>query len=690
VQAIIARNEVVVYFLYGLAYFSLGTALLTLVHRPSRLPLIKVLPWLAAYGILQALFQWLNVLRLLTYGAWGNGDWQYFLARTTVLAVSVSTLLRFSVEYLARFHRSWGKARKAPQTLLVAAMPVYALLVFSYDPAGAARILEVFVRYSMYVPACVLTAAAFYAQFRALHGRRSRPMGRYMLPVSGLFLAKALFAGLLVSPMAFFPASVINQDSFSRLTGFPPVVPNALVSVGITTFVLLGMRVFDEEAAAERERHSGELRQLERLTAKVAQARTPDKVMPEVLEELLTFMSLTAGAVLIRDPNTQGLSIEAGLGLAEELAPSQLNSLVNRGHSLFDTAARKCAVIFGEVGRQPEIMTLLADPAEHLSFAIVPLAAKRECVGVLLVFSSRDKVIPPEDQRLLRSLGTQLGIALDDAMLEEQRRIAQVLQQSLLTPTPKIEGLEIAVQYEAATRDMIAGGDFYDFVELRDGRLAVVCGDVSGKGLHAAALTARVKNVMRAFLYEDASPASVLYRTNEVLCQSTTFGEFVTALVIVIDLDYSITYAHAGHPPLLLTCPTCCCYLLGGRGLPLGAFEGTRYGEERDVLPRLGSLVLYTDGLTEARSDSDLFGEERLLELVRSFGPSGAAQLAAGIVGRTMEFTGGRLQDDLAVIALRRVGERMGAARMRLLASELNPSARAPDEWVDSLSQEPR
>ncbi len=655
VRSFIVEHEAAIFFVYGLAYFSMGAALLAIHHRPSRLQLIKALPWLGAYGIAHALFKWSEVLELLGLVPF-SGSPLFRFAQQAVLAVAVALLLRFAVELLSAFYPQWSQAKKLPLMLLVGWIVVFPTALFAgKDVRLAADYASIFARYFIYAPACLLAGLAFAVQYRSLRLRNLKHVAVYLLPVASLLLLNVPLVMMLVPKAPWPPASVLNQELAAGWLGFPPSILKGLLAVGLTTFVLLGMRVFDQEGADLLDRHERELEKLDQLTARVATARMPAKIMPGVLEDILSLLSLNAGAIFVQHLGSERPAMEAAEGLVDESSSGAFAKLF-RPNSLLLAVMEARASMFGPVAERSDLGAILRSPEEHHSFALVPLAAKRQCMGALLVFTPRGVALDAEDERVLRTLGSQLGIALDDALLEEQRGIAHVLQQSLLSPTPSVQGLEVAVHYEPATQGMIAGGDFYDFIQLGEGRLGVVCGDVSGKGLNAAALTGLVKNVMRAFLSENPSPASVLERTNRVLCRATTFGQFVTALVIVLNKDCSFTYAHAGHPPLLLIGRDQCRYLLGGRGLPLGTFEDITYSEERDRLEEDVCLGLYTDGLTEARAGLELFGEDGLLEAAERVRGKSAIEAVRGIVSETIGFAEGQLQDDIALIIIRRAG----------------------------------
>ena len=253
----------------------------------------------------------------------------------------------------------------------------------------------------------------------------------------------------------------------------------------------------------------------------------------------------------------------------------------------------------------------------------------------------------------IEKLAPALSLALENAELHaNEHRIAEVLQTSLLKPVIAVPGLEIGLAYRPAHAAEQVGGDFYDLFALKDGRVAVVIGDVSGSGVQAASLTETTRATLRALASLDLSPSSILTKANELLLTQVPRGQFVTALLAILDIARGkVIISSAGHPPLVV-CGENTRILEAPHGTPLGAI-GTIYGEaEFDFLPG-ETLVLYTDGLIEARRGTDFFGESRLMEELSGRTWVDVQEMVETLVSTVTEHAGGRLADDLAVIAVR-------------------------------------
>lgn len=206
-------------------------------------------------------------------------------------------------------------------------------------------------------------------------------------------------------------------------------------------------------------------------------------------------------------------------------------------------------------------------------------------------------------------------------VLEHELHIAAELQSALLPKEPlRVEGLDLLGWSRAAKE---VGGDFYDFVQLSPGRVAVVIGDATGKGLPAALLVNECWSILRTLIDENVSPAEFLGRINRVLNRRVrATGRFVTLFLVIIDMDRGVAiYASAGHnPPLLVgATPERSQYVTHDEGLPLGVIADAHFSEHELKLEPGDTLFLYSDGLTEAQnSEGQIFGEERVQAMVSS------------------------------------------------------------------------
>jgi PAS domain S-box-containing protein len=289
---------------------------------------------------------------------------------------------------------------------------------------------------------------------------------------------------------------------------------------------------------------------------------------------------------------------------------------------------------------------------DHRTIA-VPARTRSGVVGVVALGFHGRRPFDDDDIGLYRAVGEQLGVGLENAQLyEDQQRIATTLQQNFLHPSPQVPGLKFATRSLPANEAELVGGDFSDVFEVEDGRVAVLMGDVAGKGVRAAGLTETVRSTVRAFSGIDSGPAFILRKANEFLLRHESGEPHVTACLCLIDPGTGhVSIASAGHPaPVHLTARSCQVMDLAF-GTPLGSFPHD-YGASHVVLTLDDYLVLYTDGVTEARRNGELFGEGRLTEVIEGLRGSSAEDMAQGIAAAAREF-GGELRDDLQVVVVR-------------------------------------
>jgi phosphoserine phosphatase RsbU/P len=190
---------------------------------------------------------------------------------------------------------------------------------------------------------------------------------------------------------------------------------------------------------------------------------------------------------------------------------------------------------------------------------------------------------------------------------------------------------------------------------LPDGRLAAVIGDVTGHGIDAAADMAMAKYVFRALVHDHPSPSDFADAANRVVVGEIATGKFITLLYLVVDpATGEVACASAGHPPPRLVSADGRVRPLSARGLALGVDLDQQYEEVRAELEPGGSVVLYTDGVIEARAGSEQYGLERLDTLLARRHHHAAEDIAASVIESARRFTGGDLTDDCAVVVVKR------------------------------------
>jgi PAS domain S-box-containing protein len=253
----------------------------------------------------------------------------------------------------------------------------------------------------------------------------------------------------------------------------------------------------------------------------------------------------------------------------------------------------------------------------------------------------------------LRMIGTVQDVT-ESKMAEREHRIAETLQRSLLPDRlPEIPGVLLAARYVPATSDMEIGGDWYDVVQLPDGRVGLAIGDVAGHGLRAASTMGQMRMALRVCALEERSPNRVVTRLRH-LARGLLDAEFATLVYLVFDPDSgTVRFANAGHPPPLVDRGAeGASYLEGGLGPPLGAVGfPDRYLDVTYHLAAGSTLFLFTDGLVERRGATIRDGLDRLKTLVAD----SDEDLEAMCDHLLFAMVGSDVSDDVALLALRQV-----------------------------------
>ncbi len=284
----------------------------------------------------------------------------------------------------------------------------------------------------------------------------------------------------------------------------------------------------------------------------------------------------------------------------------------------------------------------------------VPLVIERANVGVLRLALPDGRSFSATERSLLQDAADRAAIAIRRAQLhEEEHRIAVELQRGLIPKSlPKIPGIALAASYEVAGIVAQVGGDWYDAFAMPDGRLGVVVGDVTGRGIRAASAMGQLRTLTRAFaLAQDGTraPGEALTLLNRHQLELGDDHLFTVIYAVIDPEEGTIAWANGGHPPpLLRNGGGTSTYLEGGNGL-MGV-EDTVYETFQERTECSGTLVLYTDGLIERRGESLDVGLERLT-IAASSGPDDPELLCAHILEQVLEPVGQRYDDVTAVVA---------------------------------------
>ena len=416
-------------------------------------------------------------------------------------------------------------------------------------------------------------------------------------------------------------------------------------------------RLFEEaQQRAEREALINKISQALRVTLDT------DEILQIVTEQVGQAMKVSRCSCARLSPARDTL----------EVAPQQYTAL-GVPHLTFSYRLADCppdAVEAWAAGRPVVSHDYIQDQASRdagvqdltRAFIACPVFLRGQFNGLFIVHQNEGPRVWTQDEvDFLSAVADILALALENARLyAREHRVADMLQSAFLTDIPdQMPGLEMGANYSTGLDESRVGGDYYDAFRLPDGRVALVIADVSGKGLNAAVQTATVKYSLRAFATEAAAPGLVLTRLNKLLCgDSSGLGDhFVTLFYAVFEpVTGRLVWTSAGHETMILKRVGGGSVLLESNGQILGIGDHA-YEQAVDVLGPGDSLVLYTDGLTEARASGsrEMLDLDRVRDLVEA-APSeaGAGALAARLQEAARQWTGGRPQDDMALLVARR------------------------------------
>lgn len=370
-------------------------------------------------------------------------------------------------------------------------------------------------------------------------------------------------------------------------------------------------------------------------------------VLDEVARAALDLLHVRTAAVL----SGSGDYLAArSLALAGGASPARLAAAESE---LLERCREALAAPADENMAGDELVTFAVVQSDGLLLAPLESEAPQQA-STLVVADKQEGEFDDEDRLLVATLGAQLSASLHNATAyQREHAIAETFQQALLMEPPAIPGIDVGVRYRAATDTARVGGDFYDLVTLGPGRLMVIVGDVCGKSLSAAAQSAVVRYMLRAYAAE-GSPGEALSRLNSAVIAQTPDQPFVTLVVAYIDVArHMFEYAVAGHPRPIVLAGHGQFPVPGEGNVPVGIFPGAVYPTNRAILPDDACVVLYTDGITDARADESLFGEARLHETVLQNLGMPAQELADTILETVKDYAGGVLADDCAVVTIR-------------------------------------
>jgi phosphoserine phosphatase RsbU/P len=359
-------------------------------------------------------------------------------------------------------------------------------------------------------------------------------------------------------------------------------------------------------------------------------------------------MTVESERLVVRANKGEGFRISSAV---RDRVLKEKNSLLVRDTQMDDAFRERLSIV------EQKVRTLMA----------VPLQTKDQIIGLIYLdspFFVREFTL--EDLNLLTVMANTAAIKIEQARLVEveqmERMLARDLDQAadiqrrfLPSAPPEVPGADIA-GYNAPCRTV--GGDYYDFFNYENGRVAMALGDVSGKGMPASLMMMQLQSQVQVLTDEPENLGATMTRINKITCAKCPSNRFITFFFCVLDPSTgNLAYANAGHNPPFLVRADGNISMLPGGGPPLGIVASAAFTEQRCEMSPGDTLVLYSDGVTEAQSpNEEEFGEERFEELLRANREKSAQEMVKTVNAALTEWAaGGHPADDITMVIAKRL-----------------------------------
>ena len=423
--------------------------------------------------------------------------------------------------------------------------------------------------------------------------------------------------------------------------------------------IQLAIAVGNSRIYAEATREKVQNHLLLELGTKISVSLDTNQLLEQILDLVFQVVRYDAAGIYLVDKKTQWINQQAIRGYD----PNREDAVrLKVGRGLIGWVAKTGRpVIVPDVLRDERYVSARTQTRSEM---VAPLRVGSEVIGAFNVESDEPDAYEPEDLELLMTFASQAAVAiertrlhaevLETRSLEEELSIGQRIQRTFLPERdPKVPNFDIAgANYSSG----LVGGDYYDYVRITEGQLGIVVADVSGKGIPAALIMAAFRASLIAEVRNNYAIRTIFAKVNKLLWESVEVDRFVTAIYGVLDINARrFTYVNAGHNPgLLYRGATDTLDTLDSTGPLLGTLETATFKEKQVEIRRGDILALYTDGITESMNEAkELFGEDRLRDVIRSRKEGSAAEIVRGIRETVGAFSGGESDDDLTVVVIK-------------------------------------
>jgi transcriptional regulator with GAF, ATPase, and Fis domain len=461
-------------------------------------------------------------------------------------------------------------------------------------------------------------------------------------------------AGLLAVPLRTGDraADAVLMVSRSEKGDYTLEDENALMQ--LANLGSLGLRQMEARNEAERravaeEQHRRLSDALNEINLLVGSSLRQEDLLPGVMAESVRVLNAASSTLCLLEggrwiiKSVEGLSPRLVGRVASPHQAPLLERVVSSG-GIVTVEDTSCEPLFAHD---------LSEGASIGGCLAAPLVSGGAVTGVLSFDFWEPRVMSESEVDFVRKLAASVSLALENSRLYQvERGIAETLQESLLVIPERLRTVRFGHLYRSATEAAKVGGDFYDLFELEDGRVVMTIGDVSGHGVKGASVASFLRSLVRGYAAEHRSPADVLGGVNRTLIHAQGHDNFATIfLAILHPAEGRLLFCSAGHPPALVRKAGGEVVQLSSSSPIVGAFLDSEYHAGEAPFERGDLLLLYTDGLVEARREKEFFGESGLITLLAGAAGQTPEDLPEFVFSAVSEFTGGHFRDDLALLS---------------------------------------
>ena len=568
--------------------------------------------------------------------------------------------------------------------LMIALMAAGSLSAFFKNPgtdAGAVQLIAL-------IPAGVLMAVnAFRASWIVFLSFREKAAG---IGLSTLLIA--VISVLLGSDMTLPGFEAYVRHYSYPLELFSDLALGFGVLYCVTSFLFL---LFHLPTTSDFQRKAGEVTAMHALTNLVGQVFDPDKLYFTIAATPVEAGNAETAWLTVADPRSG--SLRPRILSAYNITNSRIEEIVDLGSLYMDLESRREPILLDEAAADHRVSVRPGDVLGSL--LMVPLIVRNEMLGALFVGRDVAHGFEKDDVETISVYAAQAAIAIENAQLFEEQiekerlsrelDIAREVQRKLLPQSvPKIPGVTIAASSVSAHE---VGGDYYDFLQLDDHRMAFIIADVSGKGTSAAFYMAVLQGIFRSVSRLASSPADFLDNANVALASALERHVFVSVIYGIIDTEREeLVIARGGHCPAAMINLNGEASFIRTKGLGLGLDRSELFRRslvERRIDLQPGDVfVLYTDGVVESRDhEGTEYGYDRLLEALRDFRHEDAPELHNSLLSHLNGFLGETdYDDDMTLVVLKWHGLAVAGAAADHHRSQ-SPESVAPERVQEEI-----